>query len=235
MAKNSFLSKQYSKFPRNAFFCTNISLKCPGLIFFQLTIGLLVLVIITQILFVMSSKWLKVFYQWEKESYNWEKFQLSITSMDWKYSHTSLGIYKSERERDPKMHSRASRNRLPFLTCVAMAFLVERCGEMAASMVSHRPVPAPFLTKTYQIVDDPGTDHIVSWGEDETTFVVWRPPEFARDLLPNYFKHNNFSSFVRQLNTYVSSLEVPSCMISFEVCWNHDYLGTCKKCWFLME
>ncbi|KAI3726668.1 hypothetical protein L1987_66469 [Smallanthus sonchifolius] len=63
-------------------------------------------------------------------------------------------------------------------------------------------MPAPFLTKTYQLVDDPNTDHIVSWGEDDTTFVVWRPPEFARDLLPNYFKHNNFSSFVRQLNTY---------------------------------
>lgn len=69
-------------------------------------------------------------------------------------------------------------------------------------MESHKSVPAPFLTKTYQLVDDPATDHIVSWGEDDTTFVVWRPPEFARDLLPNYFKHNNFSSFVRQLNTY---------------------------------
>nr|XP_010931521.1 heat stress transcription factor B-4b [Elaeis guineensis] len=83
-----------------------------------------------------------------------------------------------------------------------MAFLMERCGEMMVSVDSHKPVPAPFLTKTYQLVDDPCTDHIVSWGEDETTFVVWRPPEFARDLLPNYFKHNNFSSFVRQLNTY---------------------------------
>ncbi|RCV44673.1 hypothetical protein SEVIR_9G396100v4 [Setaria viridis] len=96
-----------------------------------------------------------------------------------------------------------------------MAFLVERGsgggGETVVSkamememMSSHaKPVvPAPFLTKTFQLVDDPRTDHVVSWGEDGSTFVVWRPPEFARDLLPNYFKHNNFSSFVRQLNTY---------------------------------
>lgn len=79
-------------------------------------------------------------------------------------------------------------------------------GGILLSLDSHKPVPAPFLTKTYQLVDDPATDHIVSWGEDDTTFVVWRPPEFARDLLPNYFKHNNFSSFVRQLNTYVSNM-----------------------------
>jgi heat shock transcription factor len=75
-------------------------------------------------------------------------------------------------------------------------------GGSLLSYDCHRSVPAPFLTKTYYLVDDPATDDIVSWGEDNTTFVVWRPPEFARDLLPNYFKHNNFSSFVRQLNTY---------------------------------
>jgi HSF-type DNA-binding len=68
---------------------------------------------------------------------------------------------------------------------------------------NNKAVPAPFLTKTYQLVDDPCTDHIVSWGDNDTTFIVWRPPEFAREILPNYFKHNNFSSFVRQLNTYV--------------------------------
>ncbi|XVF04834.1 hypothetical protein REPUB_Repub05bG0119400 [Reevesia pubescens] len=83
-----------------------------------------------------------------------------------------------------------------------MAFTMERCEELVFCVESQKAVPAPFLTKTYQLVNDPLTDHIVSWGEDKTTFVVWRPPEFARDLLPNYFKHNNFSSFVRQLNTY---------------------------------
>ncbi|XP_010508689.1 PREDICTED: heat stress transcription factor B-3-like [Camelina sativa] len=64
------------------------------------------------------------------------------------------------------------------------------------------PPPPPFLVKTYQVVEDPTTDEVISWNEDGTGFVVWQPAEFARDLLPTLFKHCNFSSFVRQLNTY---------------------------------
>ncbi|KAM3260207.1 hypothetical protein ACQJBY_051460 [Aegilops geniculata] len=62
--------------------------------------------------------------------------------------------------------------------------------------------PTPFLNKTYEVVDDHSTDTIVSWGVAGNTFVVWDAHAFSMVLLPRYFKHSNFSSFVRQLNTY---------------------------------
>lgn len=63
--------------------------------------------------------------------------------------------------------------------------------------------PTPFITKAYNIVEDTSTNNIVSWSRDNNSFIVWEPETFALICLPIYFKHNNFSSFVRQLNTYV--------------------------------
>lgn len=75
--------------------------------------------------------------------------------------------------------------------------------DIGHDLVVTKSSPSPFLLKTYMLVDDPVTDSVVSWNSDGTGFVVWQPAEFARDLLPTLFKHSNFSSFVRQLNTYV--------------------------------
>ncbi|KAL9224249.1 hypothetical protein vseg_000307 [Gypsophila vaccaria] len=60
----------------------------------------------------------------------------------------------------------------------------------------------PFLRKTYEMVQNPETDDVVSWGSGGISFVVWDPFRFSTELLPMFFKHSNFSSFVRQLNTY---------------------------------
>ncbi|CAK8567108.1 unnamed protein product [Lathyrus sativus] len=62
--------------------------------------------------------------------------------------------------------------------------------------------PTNFLVKTYQVVDDPSTDAIVSWSPNNNSFIIKDHIEFAKNVLRNYFNHDNFSSFVRQLNSY---------------------------------
>ncbi|KAE8678716.1 Heat stress transcription factor A-2a [Hibiscus syriacus] len=62
--------------------------------------------------------------------------------------------------------------------------------------------PPPFLTKIFEMVEDPSTDLVVSWSKARNSFIVWDSHIFSTTLLPRYFKHKNFSRFIRQLNTY---------------------------------
>lgn len=60
-----------------------------------------------------------------------------------------------------------------------------------------------FLVKLYEIVDNKISDHIVAWTEpDGDGFNIKNTSAFSEQILPQYFKHSNFSSFIRQLNMY---------------------------------
>ncbi|XP_053100678.1 heat shock factor protein 1 isoform X2 [Hemicordylus capensis] len=62
-------------------------------------------------------------------------------------------------------------------------------------------VPA-FLTKLWTLVEDPDTDSLICWSPGGNSFHVFDQGQFAKEVLPKYFKHNNMASFVRQLNMY---------------------------------
>ncbi|CAM9701360.1 unnamed protein product [Ectocarpus sp. 12 AP-2014] len=62
--------------------------------------------------------------------------------------------------------------------------------------------PASFLDKLWNILDEPHLSKHIAWNQDGDGIVVNHPAQFARAVLPKYYKHNNYQSFVRQLNIY---------------------------------
>jgi osomolarity two-component system, response regulator SKN7 len=56
-----------------------------------------------------------------------------------------------------------------------------------------------FLLKLYQILETNEYSSIIEWGENGKYFVVKNLNEFTDKVCPKFFKHNNFSSFVRQV------------------------------------
>ncbi|KAL4064822.1 hypothetical protein V8B97DRAFT_1986380 [Scleroderma yunnanense] len=62
-------------------------------------------------------------------------------------------------------------------------------------------VPA-FLQKLYEMVNNPNHRDLIRWSDTGDSFFVLDQESFANEVLGYWFKHKNFSSFVRQLNMY---------------------------------
>ena len=67
-----------------------------------------------------------------------------------------------------------------------------------------RSVPK-FLKKVYHILEENRHNELLSWSNDGMALIIKRPTDFAKKVLPLYFKHNNFSSFIRQVLLTLSS------------------------------
>mmetsp|Transcript_41892 Transcript_41892/g.100930 ORF Transcript_41892/g.100930 Transcript_41892/m.100930 type:complete len:281 (+) Transcript_41892:3032-3874(+) len=104
------------------------------------------------------------------------------------------------------MMSNANKNLMPTPVSVTSAPAVppmkkerRRAKRKAAS--SSKDEAPMFLRKAFHIVNtcDPT---IAAWSEDGLSFYVKDQDRFASEIIPKCFKHNHFSSFVRQLNFY---------------------------------
>ena len=59
-----------------------------------------------------------------------------------------------------------------------------------------------FLLKLYTILETPEYQNIIHWSDNGKYFIVQNLHDFTENILNKYYKHNNYSSFVRQLNMY---------------------------------
>ncbi|KAF9983244.1 hypothetical protein BGZ75_005283 [Mortierella antarctica] len=62
-------------------------------------------------------------------------------------------------------------------------------------------VRSMFIDKLYKMVEDPSIQHLISWAKEGDMFYVFNCIELSSSVLPKFFKHNNWQSFVRQLNS----------------------------------
>lgn len=87
-----------------------------------------------------------------------------------------------------------------------------------------------FLSKTFHMVNN-ADPTIVAWAPNGDSFLIKNVDMFSEVILPSYFKHSKFSSFVRQLNFYGFRKIRPDCSMlnqDEEVRFYHEYFQADK-------
>ena len=59
-----------------------------------------------------------------------------------------------------------------------------------------------FLSKLYEILNEISYKDIIAWNLEGNGILIKNISSLCKIILPKYFKHNNYSSFIRQLNMY---------------------------------
>jgi len=77
-----------------------------------------------------------------------------------------------------------------------------RANNAAAELEESLSECAPFIAKLYAMLCDSGSAGIIVWSDSADSILIHDMDRLCSDVLPRYFKHQNRSSFIRQLNTY---------------------------------
>jgi hypothetical protein len=79
------------------------------------------------------------------------------------------------------------------------SFKKQKPRKSTANVLQKRPA---FVIKLWKMINDSSNSQYISWMKNGKAFQVNDRENFMKYVLPKYFKHNNFASFVRQLNMY---------------------------------
>ncbi|EKJ78334.1 hypothetical protein FPSE_01439 [Fusarium pseudograminearum CS3096] len=80
--------------------------------------------------------------------------------------------------------------------------LEERAQKAKRDAQAKRKQIPPFVQKLSSFLEERKNEDLIRWSEKGDSFIVLDEDEFAKTLIPELFKHNNYASFVRQLNMY---------------------------------
>ncbi|KAG8164326.1 hypothetical protein KVR01_006244 [Diaporthe batatas] len=89
-----------------------------------------------------------------------------------------------------------------------LRLLLERARKIEEDATKENPGPnqkrsiPPFVLKLSSFLNNGRNSDLIRWSEKGDSFIVLDEEEFAKKLIPEMFKHNNYASFVRQLNMY---------------------------------
>lgn len=96
--------------------------------------------------------------------------------------------------------------------CVARAAAAAAASAGFVSMAAAKGAPAcavartmttnPFFEKLCNMLVDVKYQDVIAWDASGDSFTITDSKRMSREVLPRYYRHNNFSSFQRQLNYY---------------------------------